>query len=88
MNRVTYGPKLLVELKQAPPAVQKAAQKAFRLFVENERHPSLRFKKVGPLWSIRINIEWRILLRETENGYEALHLADHDWYEQLIKQWH
>ena len=37
-----------------PEQVQKIAQKNYELLKENPRHPSLRFKKVGKLWSARV----------------------------------
>jgi hypothetical protein len=47
-----------------------AAQKAYRLFRENPRHPSLQFKKVHnrePVYSVRVTV-----------GYRAVGLLDND----------
>jgi hypothetical protein len=37
-----------------PPEVQRLARKNFRLWQENPKHGSLHFKKVGPVWSVRV----------------------------------
>ncbi len=50
------------------PAETKAkARKAYRLWQGNPRHPSLHFKKVGELWSVRIDASYRALSLEV-NG--------------------
>ena len=46
-----------------PGDVQKGARKAYRLWKENPRHPSLQFKKVGKAWSVRINDNFRVLAK-------------------------
>ena len=45
-----------------PPETQALARKAYRLFRENPRHPSLRFKKVHdrePIYSVRVTLAYR-----------------------------
>jgi len=44
-----------------PKDVQEQADKQFALLKANPSHPSLRFKKVGNLWSVRINLNMRAL---------------------------
>jgi len=36
-----------------PAQIRELADKSFALLRENPRHPSLRFKKVGQVWSAR-----------------------------------
>ena len=73
---------------KAPDAVIDDLEKAIDLFSDNPRHPSLRLKKVGKLWSIRLACGWRVLMRESAAGYEVLYVVDHDEYERLIRAWH
>ncbi|GMR23966.1 MAG: hypothetical protein BMS9Abin37_2447 [Acidobacteriota bacterium] len=47
--------------RKLPPEIKHRARMVYRLWHANPRHPSLRFKKVGELWSVRIG-----------NGYRAL----------------
>jgi hypothetical protein len=44
-----------------PPAIQDLARKNYRLWREDHLHPSLRFKKVGAFWSVRIGEAYRAL---------------------------
>ena len=39
-------PRFWAAYREPPPDIQSLAQKAYRLFRENPRHPSLQFKKV------------------------------------------
>ena len=51
-----------------PENIQELADKNFSLLKENSRHPSLRLKKVGVYWSIRVGISYRALGKEREEG--------------------
>ncbi len=44
-----------------PDEIQTLAEKQFRVVEENPEHPSLHFKKVGKLWSARVNQNYRAL---------------------------
>lgn len=88
MTLLVWSPEAVAEITDAPEEVRKSARKATVLFAQNQRHPSLMFKKVGKLWSIRLAYGWRILMRELPDGYEAVHVRNHDDYERLIRTWH
>lgn len=51
------------------PEIQEQAKKAYRLWINNQFHPSLHFKKVtNDLWSVRISGGYRALaLKRGEN---------------------
>jgi hypothetical protein len=85
---LTFRKSFWREFHAAPVRIQDDAEGALDKFLEDKTYPSLHFKKVGKGWSLRVNYRWRILLQQTDDGYEVLHLADHDEYEHLIKQWH
>ena len=42
-------------------SAQDLARKNFALLERNPRHPSLRLKKVGKFWSVRIGLAHRAL---------------------------
>src|SRR5437762_4427400 len=52
-----------------PTNIKRAARKQFRLWQQNSSHPSLQFKPVGVLWSVRVT-----------QGYRALALFEGDTY--------
>ena len=44
-----------------PQDVRDLADKNYALLKSNPRHPSLHFKRVGPLWSVRVGDHYRAL---------------------------
>jgi mRNA-degrading endonuclease RelE of RelBE toxin-antitoxin system len=54
------------DFRELPPVIQKQARLAFRLFLADPQHPSLKFKKLPPhedLWSARITADYRAIGR-------------------------
>jgi hypothetical protein len=69
-----------------PESVQRVAQKNFELLKEDPSHPSLHFKKVGKLWSVRAGINHRALALEDGADFIWVWIGPHDEYRRLIKQ--
>ncbi len=67
-----------------PPNVQRRVPQKFRLLRQNPRHPSLRFKKVGDLWAIRVSRGYRALAREEDGNFVWFWIGTHDEYERRI----
>jgi len=67
------------------PQTKELADKAFSLLKENHSHSSLQFKKVGTLYSVRINISHRALAIKDKEVYIWVWLGNHDEYEKMIK---
>jgi hypothetical protein len=71
--------------EQLPEAVQAVARKNFLLLKDNPSHPSLHFKKVGKLWSVRAGLNHRALAMEDGEDYIWLWVGPHDEHVRLIK---
>lgn len=69
-----------------PDAVQRVARHNFDLLKENPAHPSLHFKKVGKLWSVRVGPHHRALAVEDGENFVWVWVGSHDEYERRIKQ--
>ncbi|MGD9856772.1 MAG: type II toxin-antitoxin system RelE/ParE family toxin [Planctomycetaceae bacterium] len=69
---------------QLPPDVRKLADKNFQLLKLDPRHPSLHFKKVGNVWSVRVGREYRALADEENGEFTWFWIGPHDEYERLI----
>ncbi len=67
-----------------PKQIQALADKAFINLKENSRHPSLQFKKVGKLYSARIDLSYRALAYKDEDLYIWIWIGSHNEYDQLI----
>jgi hypothetical protein len=62
------------------------ADKNFELLRTYPRHPSLRLKKIGVFWSVRIGLRYRALAKEREEGLVWFWIGPHDRYDHLITQ--
>jgi hypothetical protein len=54
--------------RQLSPELQKLADENFSILKQNPRHPSLRLKKVGRFWSVRIGRGHRALAVKKDDG--------------------
>ncbi len=68
-----------------PPDIQNLAKKNFILLKDNPRHPSLKLKKIGELWSVRVGKAYRALAIEDEDGLIWIWIGHHKDYDQLVK---
>ena len=66
-----------------PARVRELADKNYALLKENPQHPSLRFKKVGRFWSVRIGLRYRALAVEVEDGLLWFWIGSHADYDAL-----
>lgn len=58
--------------------VGKRVRKSLKQFLTNPRHPSLHFEKLSSGYrTIRVDLNFRIVLREAEGGFELIDIATH-----------
>ena len=69
-----------------PESVQTVARKNFELLKDDPSHPSLHFKKVGKLWSVRAGLNHRALAVQEGAYFIWVWIGPHDEYRRLIKQ--
>ena len=84
MHRTT--PRFWACLVRLPEPVQRVAQRNFQLLKENPTHPSLHFKRVGKLWSVRVGINCRALAVEDGADFIWVWIGSHVEYRRLIRQ--
>lgn len=78
-------------LAQLPPAIQRQARAAYRVFKVNPNHPGLRFHKVmvkrggKALWSVSIGIHYRALAQEKNGVLEWFWIGHHSVYDKLLE---
>lgn len=69
------------------PTAKRHAKKAYRLWIENPYHPSLRFKCINTsqnIWSARISLGYRALCIVENNAATWFWIGDHDHYERFF----
>jgi len=69
-----------------PEALQLVARKNFDLLKQNPSHPSLHFKRVGKLRSVRVGMSHRALALEDGGDFIWVWIGSHDEYRRIIKQ--
>lgn len=69
-----------------PQDVQRLANENFELLKANSFHPSLHFKKIDELWSVRVGMHYRALA--TQSGDDAIWfwIGTHAEYDAILKR--
>jgi hypothetical protein len=67
-----------------PAVIQRAAQKQYRLWLDDLRHPSVRFKKVGNFWSARVTDDFRALGIMDGDTVIWFFIGSHAEYERML----
>jgi hypothetical protein len=67
-----------------PAEIQEKARHVYRLWQRDPRHPSLRFKKVAGVWSIRITSDYRALATEAAGTFYWFWIGSHAEYDRLL----
>jgi hypothetical protein len=70
---------------ELPRHIQRLADKQHRLWLQNPRHPSLRFKKVGDYWSARVNDDYRAVGVLDGDTVIWIFIGTHAEYDALLK---
>ncbi len=73
-------------LEKLPSPVHALAKKNFEILKANPVHPSLHFKKVGALWSVRVGGNYRALAYKDDDDFIWVWIGSHDEYEIIIGQ--
>jgi hypothetical protein len=69
-----------------PQEVQHLADRQYQLLSNNPRHPSLHFKKVGDLWSVRVGLHYRALAVEDGDDLTWVWIGTHAEYDRLVQR--
>jgi len=68
-----------------PAPIKKTADKNINLLKSDPHHSSLKLKKVGNFWSVRITLKYRALGISSADNIIWFWVGDHDEYEKLIR---
>ncbi len=70
--------------ERLPEAVRRVADRNYALLRADSRHPSLHFKRVGRLWSVRAGSGYRALAADGPDGLVWFWIGPHAEYERLL----
>ena len=82
MHRTGHG--FWSDFRKLPEAEQRSARRNFDLLKRNARHPSLRFKKTGNYWSVRVGRTFRALAVQDGEDYVWVWIGGHDEYLRIL----
>ncbi|MBI3530678.1 MAG: hypothetical protein HY067_22250 [Betaproteobacteria bacterium] len=64
--------------------MRETADKNFQLLKVDSRHPSLHFKRIGKVWSVRIGDRYRALGHEVPGGIHWFWIGTHAEYDKIV----
>ena len=67
-----------------PEEVRSLADKNFVLLKSNPKHPSLHFKRLGDLWSVRVGAHYRALGTQGEDRMLWVWIGTHREYDKIV----
>ena len=70
--------------RQLSPEVRALADKNFKLLKADPKHPSLHFKKIARLWSVRVGAHYRALGLDKSEGVVWFWIGSHSDYDKLL----
>ncbi len=70
--------------RQLPEDVQRLADRCYELLRQDPQHPSLRLRKIGRFWSVRVGLHYRALAVEHESDLVWFWIGSHAEYDQLV----
>ena len=72
--------------RHLPAEVRELADKNFALLRHDPHHPSLRLKKIGAFWSVRVGFHYRALARDRSEGLVWFWIGHHSEYDQILSR--
>ena len=67
-----------------PETVRRLADTSYELLKADPNHPSLRLKRVGRFWSVRVGLHHRALGIDVEDGILWFWIGTHAEYDALV----
>jgi hypothetical protein len=77
-------PEFWFHYRRLPEDVRALADKCFALVRDDPRHPSIRLKKIGAIWSARVGLHYRAMAKERAEGLVWFWIGSHARYDQLL----
>jgi hypothetical protein len=78
-------PRFLGAYEKLPARVRELADKNYGLLKHDPQHPSLRFKKIGKFWSVRVGLRYRALAVESGDDLVWFWIGSHADYDALVR---
>jgi hypothetical protein len=80
----TAASRFWVLYEALPKEVREIADKNFQVLKVDPRHPSLHFKRIGVVWSVRVGDRYRALGHDVPNGIQWFWIGSHAGYDKIV----
>lgn len=67
-----------------PAEVRQLADRNYDLLQTDPGHPSLQFKRIGDVWSVRVGLTYRALAYEEDGTFYWFWIGSHADYDKLM----
>ncbi|MCY3568697.1 MAG: hypothetical protein OXH38_08715 [Chloroflexi bacterium] len=78
------SPSFWATYRDLPQPILRLANRRYQLFIENPSHRSLRIKKAGDYWSVRVDRNHRAVAVRDGEDYVWFWIGRHDEYVRII----
>ena len=78
------SPRFWALYEALPSDIRDIADKNYQLLKSDPHHPSLHFKKIGDLWSVRVGAHYRALGTSAEGGVYWFWIGTHADYDKVV----
>src|SRR5581483_6865845 len=68
-----------------PPNIKQLARRTYKTWAQDPHHSSLRFKKIGQVWSVRVGLRYRALGLMKGDTVEWFWIGPHDEYDRILQ---
>ena len=69
-----------------PQEIQQLADRGYQMLLQDPRHPSLHFKRIGKVWSARVGLHHRALAAERNEEIVWIWIGTHTEYDLLLRR--
>jgi len=80
------SPRFWRHYRALPDELQQLADRGYQLLLQDPRHPSLHFKRIGRLWSVRVGLHHRALAVERGEEMVWIWIGSHAEYDLLLRR--
>jgi len=80
------SPRFWRHYRALPQEIQQLADRGYQMLLQDPRHPSLHFKRIGRLWSARVGLHHRALATERNEEVVWIWIGTQADYDLLIRR--
>ena len=80
------SPRFWRHYRALPQENQQLAHRGYQMLLQDPRHPSLHFKRIGKVWSARVGLHHRALAAERNEEIVWIWIGTHAEYDLLLRR--